>query len=321
MASTLRSHRNEVLGLVGESGSGKTSLAWAIMRHLPRNAREIAGHIHLGATDLRAAGPRALTALRGQPHQHGVPGPVHRAEPDPDHRTPGDRGADRASWPDRCCRLGRSHRSTAPRPSARARAIDAPLSAPNLRRREATRGDRHGVRLPAGADHLRRADQRAGCHYRRPHPGAVRRVAAADGRGRAVHLARPGAGIARRRSRRHAAGRQDRRRSRRRYDVPRAASRLHAPAGGRRAAPGTTPGVRLTRRRLAAAGRKNRGALCAPPPVPRCPAAGDTRCRIYHQAGRNPWRRRRIRFRQVIAGTRADAGWRHSGAASNSPAA
>jgi peptide/nickel transport system ATP-binding protein len=57
--------RNEVLGLVGGSGSGKTSLAWAIMRHLPRNAREIAGHIHLGATDLRAAGPRALTALRG----------------------------------------------------------------------------------------------------------------------------------------------------------------------------------------------------------------------------------------------------------------
>ena len=36
---------NEVLGLVGESGSGKTSLAWAIMRHLPRNAREVAGHI------------------------------------------------------------------------------------------------------------------------------------------------------------------------------------------------------------------------------------------------------------------------------------
>src|SRR5258708_39373497 len=27
----------EVLGLVGESGSGKTSLAWAIMRHLPGN--------------------------------------------------------------------------------------------------------------------------------------------------------------------------------------------------------------------------------------------------------------------------------------------
>ena len=29
-----------VLGLVGESGSGKTSLAWAIMRYLPANARE-----------------------------------------------------------------------------------------------------------------------------------------------------------------------------------------------------------------------------------------------------------------------------------------
>ncbi len=57
---------NEVLGLVGESGSGKTSLAWAIMRHLPRNAREMAGRIHLGDTDLRAAHPRALDALRGR---------------------------------------------------------------------------------------------------------------------------------------------------------------------------------------------------------------------------------------------------------------
>jgi len=57
---------DEVVGLVGESGSGKTSLAWAIMRHLPRNAHEVAGHILLGVTDLRAAGPRAVNALRGR---------------------------------------------------------------------------------------------------------------------------------------------------------------------------------------------------------------------------------------------------------------
>ena len=35
----------EVLGLVGESGSGKTSLAYAIMRHIPRGARESGGAI------------------------------------------------------------------------------------------------------------------------------------------------------------------------------------------------------------------------------------------------------------------------------------
>ena len=57
----------EVLGLVGESGSGKTSLAWAIMRHLPGNARESRrGQLRLGDTDLRAASPRALETIRGR---------------------------------------------------------------------------------------------------------------------------------------------------------------------------------------------------------------------------------------------------------------
>src|SRR5581483_8807681 len=56
----------EVLGLVGESGSGKTSLAWAIMRHLPGNARERKGTLRLGDTDLRAASPRALDSIRGR---------------------------------------------------------------------------------------------------------------------------------------------------------------------------------------------------------------------------------------------------------------
>ena len=58
--------RGEVLGLVGESGSGKTSLAWAILRALPVNARERAGSILLGSDDLRAMGERALGAVRGR---------------------------------------------------------------------------------------------------------------------------------------------------------------------------------------------------------------------------------------------------------------
>jgi predicted ABC-type transport system involved in lysophospholipase L1 biosynthesis ATPase subunit len=57
----------EVVGLVGESGSGKTSLAWAIMRHLPANAREApAGRIRLGDTDLRAASAKSLETIRGR---------------------------------------------------------------------------------------------------------------------------------------------------------------------------------------------------------------------------------------------------------------
>ncbi|MCW3476065.1 ATP-binding cassette domain-containing protein [Limobrevibacterium gyesilva] len=56
----------EVLGLVGESGSGKSSLVWSIMRHLPRNARELQGAIHLGDTDLRRATPKALLGIRGR---------------------------------------------------------------------------------------------------------------------------------------------------------------------------------------------------------------------------------------------------------------
>jgi peptide/nickel transport system ATP-binding protein len=56
----------EVLGLVGESGSGKSSLAWALMRHLPGNAREISGSLRLGDVDLRQVGPRDLTEIRGR---------------------------------------------------------------------------------------------------------------------------------------------------------------------------------------------------------------------------------------------------------------
>ncbi|SER17416.1 peptide/nickel transport system ATP-binding protein [Faunimonas pinastri] len=55
----------EVLGLVGESGSGKSSLAWAIMRALPSNAREDGGTIRLRGDDLRAMGPAKLLEVRG----------------------------------------------------------------------------------------------------------------------------------------------------------------------------------------------------------------------------------------------------------------
>ena len=54
-----------VLGLVGESGSGKTSLAYAIMRHLPPGAIESGGAIRLGGTDLRTLTPAVMRQVRG----------------------------------------------------------------------------------------------------------------------------------------------------------------------------------------------------------------------------------------------------------------
>ena len=62
---TLSIARGEVLGLVGESGSGKTSLAWAIMRHLPKSARE-AGAIRLTGQDLLKVSEDEIEAIRGK---------------------------------------------------------------------------------------------------------------------------------------------------------------------------------------------------------------------------------------------------------------
>lgn len=62
---TLSIARGEVLGLVGESGSGKTSLAWAIMRHLPPSARE-AGAIRLTGQDLLQVSGAEIAAIRGK---------------------------------------------------------------------------------------------------------------------------------------------------------------------------------------------------------------------------------------------------------------
>jgi peptide/nickel transport system ATP-binding protein len=62
---SLRIAAGEVLGLVGESGSGKTSLAWAIMRHLPPGAQET-GHIYLKTKDLISASSTDIDSIRGR---------------------------------------------------------------------------------------------------------------------------------------------------------------------------------------------------------------------------------------------------------------
>jgi peptide/nickel transport system ATP-binding protein len=62
---TLQVAKGEVLGLVGESGSGKTSLAWAIMRHLPHDAVE-SGSLSLSGELLMNATPAQVDAIRGR---------------------------------------------------------------------------------------------------------------------------------------------------------------------------------------------------------------------------------------------------------------
>ncbi|KQQ75119.1 peptide ABC transporter [Rhizobium sp. Leaf321] len=59
-------NRGEILGLVGESGSGKTSLAWSIMRYLPKNAREPGGRILLGSDNLMEKAEREMETFRGR---------------------------------------------------------------------------------------------------------------------------------------------------------------------------------------------------------------------------------------------------------------
>ena len=58
--------RGEAVGLVGESGSGKTSLAWAILRYLPGNAREPGGSIKLAGEELTTKSATEIAAIRGR---------------------------------------------------------------------------------------------------------------------------------------------------------------------------------------------------------------------------------------------------------------
>lgn len=55
----------KTLGVLGESGSGKSSLALALMRLLPRNARVAAGHIEHRGRDISELTPKQLREMRG----------------------------------------------------------------------------------------------------------------------------------------------------------------------------------------------------------------------------------------------------------------
>ena len=55
----------EGLGVLGESGSGKSSLALALLRLLPPNARTISGQVQFRGRDLLHAGAKELRLVRG----------------------------------------------------------------------------------------------------------------------------------------------------------------------------------------------------------------------------------------------------------------
>ena len=56
----------EKLALVGESGSGKTTVGRALLRLLPRQAQTSASRLQFDGTDLLAASPAQMAALRGR---------------------------------------------------------------------------------------------------------------------------------------------------------------------------------------------------------------------------------------------------------------
>ncbi|MGX5803665.1 dipeptide ABC transporter ATP-binding protein [Bradyrhizobium sp. Arg314] len=62
---SLRVGQGEALGLVGESGSGKSSVALAILRYLPGNARVAASALEFQGRELRELAGEELRGLRG----------------------------------------------------------------------------------------------------------------------------------------------------------------------------------------------------------------------------------------------------------------
>jgi oligopeptide/dipeptide ABC transporter ATP-binding protein len=58
--------RGEVLGLVGEDGAGKTTLAYSVLRLLPRHGRILSGQVLLEGEDLLQKSEREMRGIRGK---------------------------------------------------------------------------------------------------------------------------------------------------------------------------------------------------------------------------------------------------------------
>ncbi len=212
--------------------------------HLPRNARELGGTITLdGAGSARARSRAPVATIRGRRIGMVFQDPADLAQSDTDARAPGDggaagaiaacagrRGAGAAIEALRTCR------------AARTRGADGALSARGVGRREAARGDRHRLRLPARTliifdEPTTALDVITGARILDLFAPAARR----DGRGGALHLARSRTGLARRRPCRG-------------DPIAAVSSSRHA---GRRRLP-RSPAPRYTRRLVAAVPRPER---------------------------------------------------------------
>ena len=164
----------EVLGIVGESGSGKSVSSLAIMDLLPAHARSHAVRCAFEGEELIGRADKELSAIRGRKIAMIFQDPLSALTP---VYTVGDQIAEAILVHERVGRRRRMDRAVEllalvgiPNPRQRARGVSARV----LRRHAAARDDRDGDRQRSGADHRRRADDRA----RRHHPGADPRRAA-----------------------------------------------------------------------------------------------------------------------------------------------
>ena len=71
----------EKLAVVGESGSGKTTVGRALLRLLPPQAQVSASHLRFAGTDLLAASPAQMAALRGRRLSMIMQDPKHSLNP------------------------------------------------------------------------------------------------------------------------------------------------------------------------------------------------------------------------------------------------
>ena len=165
--------RSEILAIVGESGSGKSVAMLAVMGLLPWTATVTAKTLAFDGQDLLRLTPRQRRRLVGKDMAMIFQEPMSSLNPcftvgfQIGESLKAHLGLGKAE------RRAALDRTAGRRRHSRSGTAAHRLPAPAFRRHEPARHDRHGARLPAQADHRRRADHGA----RRHHPGADPRTA------------------------------------------------------------------------------------------------------------------------------------------------
>ena len=89
----------ETLAIVGESGCGKSVTAMSILRLVPEPPGKIAGTIRFDGRDLLTLSERAMRDIRGNAHQHDLPGADDEPQSGAHHRPPARRNVAPAPAP------------------------------------------------------------------------------------------------------------------------------------------------------------------------------------------------------------------------------